>query len=81
MSDIMRFDKPDGAFFYYVILDLTDTTLLVKVDVKVDADYEEVEKEIFGGGPDSAGNDGDDFPDTGDESTDFSDETDSEEDE
>ena len=55
MSDIMRFDKPDGSFFYYVILELPNTTLLVKVDVKVDSDYEEVEKEIFSGSSDPVG--------------------------
>ncbi|MDR0295393.1 MAG: hypothetical protein LBH91_04275 [Prevotellaceae bacterium] len=81
MSDIMRFDKPDNSFFYYVILDMEDTTLLVKVDVKVDSDYEEVEKEIFGGGPDNTNNDNDEFPDTGDENSEFSDDADSEEEE
>ena len=81
MSDIMRFGKPDGSFFYYVILDMEDTTLLVKVDVKVDSDYEEVEKEIFGGGPDNANNDNDEFPDTGDENSEFSDEVEAEDEE
>jgi hypothetical protein len=58
---------------------MKDATLLVKVDVKVDSDYEEVEKEIFGGGPDATSSDNDEFPDTEDENSEFSDEDEVEE--
>ncbi|MDR3180739.1 MAG: hypothetical protein LBT61_02285 [Prevotellaceae bacterium] len=79
MADIMKVDKPDGTYFYAITIDLPDTIYLVKIDVKIDTDYEEVEREMFGGGPDNTGDDSSDFPDTGDDSSDFAD--DAEEDE
>jgi len=78
MSDIRQIPKPDGTYFYAVTLTLPDCTYLVKVDVKIDTDYEEVEKDIFGGGSDSNNSDNDEFPDTGDESAEFADESESE---
>jgi hypothetical protein len=33
---MMRFDKPDGTFFYTVSYETEDTYYMVKVDVKVD---------------------------------------------
>ncbi|MDR2449042.1 MAG: hypothetical protein LBD52_03695 [Prevotellaceae bacterium] len=79
MADIMKVDKPDGTYFYAITIDLPNVTYLVKIDVKIDTDYEEVEKEIFGGGPENTGSDNDDFPDTGDDNSDFSDEAEEDE--
>jgi hypothetical protein len=76
MADIMKVDKPDGSYFYAITIDLPGATYLVKIDVKVDTDYEEVEKEIFGGGPENTGDDNNDFPDAGEDSSDFSDDVD-----
>ena len=33
---MMRFDKPDGTFFYTVPYETEDTYYMVKIDVKVD---------------------------------------------
>jgi hypothetical protein len=33
---MMRFDKPDGTFFYTVPYETDDTYYMVKIDVKVD---------------------------------------------
>ncbi|MDD2642731.1 MAG: hypothetical protein WC079_02205 [Bacteroidales bacterium] len=66
MEDIMKVDKADGSFFYAVTLEIPDAIYLVKVEVKID-DYDEVEKDIFGGSDDLAGDDdGAEFPETED---------------
>ncbi len=33
---MIRFDKPNGDFFYYVPFETEDTSYLVKIDVKID---------------------------------------------
>ncbi len=66
MEDIMKVDKADGSFFYAVTLEIPDAIYLVKVEVKID-DYDEVEKDIFGGSDDLAGDEeGAEFPETED---------------
>lgn len=45
---MIRIDKPNGDFFYAVVLETDDTTYLVKVNVKIDTNpQEEIEKELF----------------------------------
>lgn len=65
MGDIFKVDKPDGTFFFAVSIEIPEAVYLVKVDVKIDTDYEEVEDEIFGDGDDAASADGEEstFPD------------------
>ncbi|MDR0728963.1 MAG: hypothetical protein LBF19_02405 [Prevotellaceae bacterium] len=50
MDQIIRVDRPDGSFFYAITLEVDDAIYLVKIDVQIDTDYEEVEKKLFGGG-------------------------------
>ncbi len=40
---MIRIDKPQGDFFYAVLLETPDINYLVKVDVKIDDDPEEEE--------------------------------------
>lgn len=52
VSDSMiRINKPNGDFFYGVVLDMPDVTYLVKLKVKVDkSPAEELDKELFDDG-------------------------------
>ena len=63
MDEIMKISKPDGTFFHAIKIETQDAIYLVKVDVKID-DYAEVEKDIFGDGAATGGDDDDDtgFP-------------------
>lgn len=49
MSDSMiRITKPNGEFFYGVVLEMPDVTYLVKLKVKVDkSPAEDIDKELF----------------------------------
>ena len=78
-DDVFKVDKGNGDFFHAITLDTEDATYLVKVDVKIDTEIEEVERQLFGGGGgDSDGGDvGDDFPDA--EGSDFDDAADDDE--
>lgn len=51
VSDSMiRINKPNGDFFYGVVLEMPDVTYLVKLKVKVDkSPAEEIDKDIFDG--------------------------------
>lgn len=47
-DEMIRIDKPNGDFFYAVVLETEDTSYLVKVNVKIDSNpQEEIEKELF----------------------------------
>lgn len=47
---MIRIDKPNGDFFYAVVLDTPDTTYLVKVNVKIDSNpQEDLEKDLYEG--------------------------------
>jgi hypothetical protein len=59
-EDLIKVTKSDGDFFYAVTLDTETVDYLVKVDVKIDSEIEEVEKALFEQ-PDSVE---DDFPDS-----------------
>lgn len=52
VSDSMiRINKPNGDFFYGVVLEMPDVTYLVKLKVKVDkSPAEELDKELFDDG-------------------------------
>ena len=64
-DDVIKVDKGNGDFFYAITLDTDDTSYLIKVDVKVDTEIEEVERQLFGGSNDAEGDDvNDDFPET-----------------
>lgn len=61
--DIMKYDKPDGTFFYAVTVEIPDAIYLVKVNVKTDA-YSEVERWLDGDDDDADGaTEGDTLPD------------------
>ena len=44
---MMRIDKPNGDFFYYVPFETEDTSYLVKIDVKIDDKAEEAVEEDY----------------------------------
>lgn len=47
-DSMIRINKPNGDFFYGVVLEMPDVTYLVKLKVKVDKiPAEEIEKEMF----------------------------------
>ena len=63
-SDVlMKIDKGNGQFFYAITLDTEDTDYLIKVDVKIDLEPDEVERALFGG---DQGTDDEDFPESDD---------------
>ncbi|MDR2362475.1 MAG: hypothetical protein LBD91_07075 [Prevotellaceae bacterium] len=72
MDQIIRVDKPDGSFFYAITLEVEDAIYLVKIDVPIDTDYEEVEKKLFGGGH-GVNDDGQEPSDSEDDDKDFMD--------
>ena len=45
---MIRIDKGPGDFFYAIVLETEDTSYLIKVDVKVDGQVEEDDKDFFG---------------------------------
>jgi hypothetical protein len=55
---LIKVNKGNGEFFYAVTLDTEAVDYLVKVDVKVDSEIEDVEKALF-----DQHDGGDDFPD------------------
>jgi hypothetical protein len=57
---LIKVDKGNGQFFYGVTLDTPEADYLIKVDVKIDSEPEEIERALFGGG--EQGQD-DEFPD------------------
>ncbi|MDR2358248.1 MAG: hypothetical protein LBD87_00425 [Prevotellaceae bacterium] len=63
MDKIMKVDKADGSFFYAITLEVEDAVYLIKIDVQVDTDYEEVEKKLFGTVPE-VDDDGNEIPDS-----------------
>jgi hypothetical protein len=58
-DDLIKVSKNNGEFFYAVTLDTETVDYLVKVDVKIDSEIEEVEKALF----EQPDNVDDDFPD------------------
>ena len=61
--DLVKYDKPDGTYFYAVTVEIPDAIYLVKIKVKTD-DAEDIERWLDGDdGEDSDGNDGDSLPD------------------
>jgi hypothetical protein len=71
-EDLIKVNKGNGDFFYAVTLNTEAADYLIRVDVKIDSEIEEVERALF---EQHDGND-DDFPDDDTES--FSDEGDDE---
>ncbi len=68
MDQIIKVDKSDGSFFYAITLEVEDAIYLIKIDVQVDTDYEEVEKKLFGNMPE-VDDDGNELPDSDDDDT------------
>lgn len=63
--DLVKYDKPDGTFFYAVTLEIPDAIYLVKIKVKTD-DADDIERWLDGDDDgDGSGNsgDGEDLPD------------------
>jgi len=58
-QDLERFDKPDGSFFYAVLVEIPEAVYLVKVKVKTD-DIEDIERWLDGedGGEDEGAENG-----------------------
>jgi hypothetical protein len=67
---LIKVNKGNGEFFYAITLDTETADYLIKVDVKIDSEIEEVERALFEQ-PDSGD---DDFPD--DDAEPFVDESD-----
>ncbi|MDR0385699.1 MAG: hypothetical protein LBH60_06450 [Prevotellaceae bacterium] len=67
---LIKVDKGNGDFFYAITLDTADADYLVKVDVKVDSEIDDVERALFDN-HDSDGDFSDDsadpFPDDSDD--------------
>ncbi len=69
-QDLVKYDKPDGTFFYAVTVEIPDAIYLVKIKVKTD-DVDDIERWLDGEdgdddnvGGESGGSDGnDDLPD------------------
>ena len=70
---VIKVDKGNGEFFYAITLDTEDTSYLIKVDVKIDMNTDDVEKDLFGS--DNGG--GDDFTES-DDAADFADDVEDE---
>ncbi|MDR1886277.1 MAG: hypothetical protein LBQ70_00030 [Prevotellaceae bacterium] len=71
-DDLIKVNKSNGEFFYAITLDTEAVDYLIKVDVKIDSEIEEVEKALF----EQSDSADDDFPD--DSSEPFTDEGDDE---
>ncbi|MDR1339915.1 MAG: hypothetical protein LBK58_07690 [Prevotellaceae bacterium] len=56
---LIKVNKNDGDFFYAITLDTETVDYLIKVDVKIDSEIEEVEKALF----EQPDNVDDEFPD------------------
>ena len=55
-SEVMsRIDKPKGDFFYVVPYETEDTSYLLKIDVKIDENADEVDDDDFFGDDEIAG--------------------------
>ena len=55
-SEVMsRIDKPNGDFFYVVPYETEDTSYLLKIDVKIDENADEVDDDDFFGDEDLKG--------------------------
>jgi hypothetical protein len=68
---LIKVNKGNGEFFYAVTLDTETADYLVKVDVKIDSEIEEIEKALFdqhdGGDDDFPDDDTEPFVDEGDD--------------
>jgi len=60
-ESLMKVNKGDGQFFYAITLDTETTDYLIKVDVKIDSELEEIEKALFDQ-PDTGIGEEEDFP-------------------
>jgi hypothetical protein len=58
-DDLMKVNKGNGEFFYAITLDTEAADYLIKVDVKIDSEMDEVERALF----DQHDSVDDDFPD------------------
>ena len=55
-SEVMsRIDKPNGEFFYVIPYETEDTSYLLKIDVKIDENADEVDDDDFFGDDEIAG--------------------------
>lgn len=64
LPDLIKYDKPDGSFFYAVTMEIPDAIYLVKIKVKTD-DADDIERWLDGvdDGSQDGGNEG--GPETG----------------
>ena len=61
--DLVKYDKPDGTYFYAVMVEIPEAIYLVKIKVKTD-DAEDIERWLDGeDGDEGDGNDGESLPD------------------
>ena len=54
LPDLLKYDKPDGSFFYAVTVEIPDAIYLVKIKVKTD-DVDEIERWLDGEDDNSEG--------------------------
>jgi hypothetical protein len=70
-EDLIKVNKGNGEFFYAVTLNTEAADYLIKVDVKIDSEIEEVERALFeqhdGGDDDFPNDDTEPFSDDGDD--------------
>lgn len=59
LPDLIKYDKPDGSFFYAVTVEIPDAIYLVKIKVKTD-DSDDIERWLDGvdDGEQDSGDDG-----------------------
>lgn len=71
---VIKVDKGNGEFFYAITLDTEDTSYLIKVDVKIDMNADDVEKDLFGADSSSS----EDFAESDDTAAEFTDDVEDE---
>lgn len=57
LNNLIKINKGNGASFYAFPLETEEISYLVKVDVRVDEDIEDLEESLFGVTENSSGND------------------------
>lgn len=65
-NHVIKVTTPKNDFFYAVTLDTVDSSYLIKVPVKIDANPDEIDEKDYGESEDSIAPD-DDFGDGGDD--------------
>lgn len=62
LPDIIKYPKPNGEYFYAVMIEMEDGVYLVKIKIKTD-DIDELTRWLDGDEDDDQGDEGDSLPD------------------